>query len=301
MFSVLTPTYNRAKELPRVYESLMKQAYTDFEWIISDDGGTDQTGALVQEWQNKNPHFKITYHALEKNMGKSFAVNEGLALCQRPYTLIADSDDTFEATTLDDLKTIWQSVEKTSNSEKIGAIWTLVQDEQGQLVGEPWPKDFWQVGFEERVLNRKQPIKGEKWHCWRTEVLQKYKMYVNANSHISPGVTWNKINKDYDFLCVNVIHRTYWFTEDGIIHQKKSKLKIEKRNYYSSLFTLRNIRSLKILEHRFYRKAAFDYIKSSFYYSDTELKLMGTKKCLAWLSFLLIVPKRVFGKVFNSH
>ena len=43
-FSVFTPTYNRAHLLPRVYECLEKQTFRDFEWLIVDDGSTDNTG-----------------------------------------------------------------------------------------------------------------------------------------------------------------------------------------------------------------------------------------------------------------
>ena len=47
MLTVFTPTYNRADLLPRVYKSLLKQTYTDFEWIIVDDGSTDATQQLA--------------------------------------------------------------------------------------------------------------------------------------------------------------------------------------------------------------------------------------------------------------
>ncbi|MGY8913733.1 MAG: glycosyltransferase family 2 protein [Flavobacteriales bacterium] len=298
MFSILTPTYNRADTLERVYLSLINQTFRDFEWIISDDGSTDETAILVQEWQNIESDFIITYHVLAQNQGKSYAVNEGLALCNRPYTLIADSDDTFAPNTLSDLKIIWDGIDLTENGRKIGAIWTLVQDEEGKLVGEAWPKNFWQVSFKERVLDRKQPIIGEKWHSWRTEVLQKYNIYTNINSHIGPSVTWNRINREYDFLCINIVHRKYWFTDDGLIHEKKSKLKIEKRIYYSALLELKEVYLLDILGKKHYRQLAFNYVKSTFYYSDAKLKLNGAKGYIAWFAFLLVLPGRVSGKIF---
>lgn len=300
MFSILTPTYNRSNELPRVYDSLVKQTFRDFEWIIVDDGSTDDTAEVVRRWQSKKLDFKITYHLLPKNKGKSYAVNEGLELCKRPYTIIADSDDTFSEKTLEDLKLIWEGVEKTDNSDKIGAIWTLVEDESSKLVGEPWPKNFWQVSFEERVLNRKKPIQGEKWHCWRTEVLQNYKIYTNKNSHIGPGVTWNRINRDYDFLCVNVIHRTYWYTPNSIINQKKSKLKIEKRNYYGATLELKNQNIGNILSKRYYRNLAFKYIKSLFYYKDENLKLSNLKLVVSTLVFIYVLPSRIFDKIIKK-
>ena len=45
--TVFTPTYNRRKSLPRVFESLKRQTFRDFIWIIVDDGSTDDTKSLV--------------------------------------------------------------------------------------------------------------------------------------------------------------------------------------------------------------------------------------------------------------
>ena len=48
--TVFTPTYNRAHTLPRTYQSLCRQTCMDFEWLIIDDGSTDNTSELVKEW-----------------------------------------------------------------------------------------------------------------------------------------------------------------------------------------------------------------------------------------------------------
>ena len=47
--TVFTPAYNRAKTLPRTYESLKKQSCKEFIWLIVDDGSQDNTRELVQE------------------------------------------------------------------------------------------------------------------------------------------------------------------------------------------------------------------------------------------------------------
>ena len=60
LFTVLTPTYNRAHTLERAYRSLCEQTYQDFEWVVIDDGSTDGTRELVLGWQQE-ARFPIHY------------------------------------------------------------------------------------------------------------------------------------------------------------------------------------------------------------------------------------------------
>lgn len=297
MFSILTTTYNSGHLIHRVYDSLNNQTFTDFEWIISDDGSTDRTEEIVKKWQDES-NFKIHFHKMPKNQGKAYALNAGVDLCKKPITINADADDTFSSNTLEDLKQIWDSIDKSKEAEKIGAVWTIVQDEDGNLIGEPWPKNFWQVSFYERVLKRKRNIAGEKWHSWRTHVLQANKKFTNPNSRVSPSISWNRINKKYDFLCVNIVHRTYFKNLDGISLQKKSKLKIIKRLYYSACYELQSASLSDILRYPYYRLQAFNYIKALFNYSDKDTKISGIKLVVLLLIFLWAVPIKLFGRFF---
>ena len=52
--TIITPTYNRAHTLSRVYDSLKNQTFKDFKWIIIDDGSTDDTENLVKSFQAEN-------------------------------------------------------------------------------------------------------------------------------------------------------------------------------------------------------------------------------------------------------
>ena len=54
--TVFTPTYNRGYILNKLYESLKKQTVNKFEWLIVDDGSTDQTEQLVQSWIKTEKH-----------------------------------------------------------------------------------------------------------------------------------------------------------------------------------------------------------------------------------------------------
>lgn len=54
--TVFTPTFNRASTLHRVYDSLARQTYRDFQWIVIDDGSTDETRRVVEDFEKK-PRF----------------------------------------------------------------------------------------------------------------------------------------------------------------------------------------------------------------------------------------------------
>ena len=92
MLTILTPTYNRYHTLNKLYESLEKQSKKNFEWMIIDDGSTDNTEEIVSRWIEFQKSFKIIYIKKE-NGGKHTALNEGFKNVQTPLTFIVDSDD----------------------------------------------------------------------------------------------------------------------------------------------------------------------------------------------------------------
>lgn len=93
--SVLTPTYNRAKTLGRLYESLKKNLKygLEIEWLIMDDGSKDNTESIVKKFQEENV-FTIAYEKQE-NQGKMKALNNLVPKAQGEYLIECDSDDYF--------------------------------------------------------------------------------------------------------------------------------------------------------------------------------------------------------------
>lgn len=91
MLTIFTPTYNRAHLLPNLYQSLLNQKRVDFEWLIVDDGSTDGTEELVNQWIEEAV-LTIRYFRKE-NSGKHTAINKGVQLAKGELFLIVDSDD----------------------------------------------------------------------------------------------------------------------------------------------------------------------------------------------------------------
>ena len=89
--TIFTPTYNRAYILPKLYESLCVQSCQDFEWLIVDDGSTDNTHELVEQWMHEG---KVTIrYVSQKNGGKMRAYNKAVSLTETELFVCIDSDD----------------------------------------------------------------------------------------------------------------------------------------------------------------------------------------------------------------
>ena len=93
--SILTATYNRAKLLSKLYESILKNLneYIDVEWLIMDDGSTDNTKEAVEKFVEQNK-LEVKYF-FQENQGKMQAINNLIGNVQGDLIIECDSDDYF--------------------------------------------------------------------------------------------------------------------------------------------------------------------------------------------------------------
>ena len=87
--SVIMPVYNAEKYIGEAIESILDQTYTDFEFIIIDDGSSDGTVAAVKGYDDR----RIRFYQNEHNMGVAATLNRGLDLATGEYIARMDSDD----------------------------------------------------------------------------------------------------------------------------------------------------------------------------------------------------------------
>ena len=89
-FSIIVPVYNVEKYLKNAIESVLQQAYSNFELILVDDGSTDNCPEIIDEYASKDNRL-ISIH--QKNSGLSAARNSGLRVARGEYIVFLDSDD----------------------------------------------------------------------------------------------------------------------------------------------------------------------------------------------------------------
>lgn len=191
MISVFTPTYNRAYILPVLYQSLRRQTCHDFEWVIVDDGSTDNTEEIVCSWLKENNDFPIVYRR-QQNGGKHTAINNGVSLAQGEWFFIVDSDDYI----VDD------AIEKI-------CIWTKEQlpNEIAAVAGTKCFKDSSTIGGSvkfkgeycdcKNTERRKYGLLGDKAEVYRTDILKKYPFPVfEGEKFLSECAVWDRIALD---------------------------------------------------------------------------------------------------------
>ena len=88
--SIIVPVYNVEKYLKRCIDSILNQSFTDFELILVDDGSTDNSGKIIDEYALKDKRIKVIH---KENGGQGSARNRGLDIAKGNYIGFVDSDD----------------------------------------------------------------------------------------------------------------------------------------------------------------------------------------------------------------
>lgn len=202
-FTVFTPTYNRAHTLHRVYESLLEQTFTDFEWLVIDDGSTDNTHQVIEHLVNC-ANFPIRYDRLERNRGKHIAHNRALELANGEFLLVADSDDWIVPNALERMDHHWSRLPDTRDYCGVAG---LCADRNGEVIGDPYPLEATHSTLRERRYIHK--VKGEKWGSMLTAICKRYPFPEHIDGFVPEGVVWHDIAKTYKDYCVNEVFRIY--------------------------------------------------------------------------------------------
>ncbi len=268
VFTVFTPTYNRAHTLHRVYESLVAQTFRDFEWLVIDDGSTDKSKNLIEGWRD-DADFPIRY-IYQENQGKHVAHNRGVEEARGELFLPFDSDDACVPETLERFKYHWDDIPVEQKS-RFCAVTGLCIDQDGQLVGDKFPSDITVSNSLECYYKLK--VRGEKWGFIRTAVLREFPFPTPTHweSHIPEGVVWSKISRKYKTRFVNEPLRIYYTGHQSLSNQSSVHKMALAGKMQHTLALNEHIDYLRYAPAAFLRSAVH-YVRFSVHLGETPIK-----------------------------
>lgn len=195
--TILTPTYNRADYLPRLYESLLCQTNPDFEWLVVDDGSEDNTSSLIGRYMQEKK-IRISYEK-QQNAGKHTALNRGIPMIESELTFIVDSDDYLPEDAVD---TILSCHEEYKNTPNLCGYSFLRCHSDGRVNTAYFPEDGKIDTYLHVRINGN--IGGDKAEVFYTEILKKYPFPVFSGEKYMPeDVVWMRMSGPYQMVHIN--------------------------------------------------------------------------------------------------
>lgn len=244
--TIFTPTYNRAHTLVRTYNSLCQQTCKDFEWLIIDDGSTDNTRVVVEKWIC-NSDFKIRY-IYQENQGMHGAHNTAYKNITTELNTCIDSDDYMPVDAVENIITFWHE----NRSNKYAGIIGLDQREDGSIIGTlflPKLRETTLMSFYAKGG------KGDKKLVYRTDIVKQYPEYplFDGERYVGLAYKYMLIDQDYKLLTLNkplvivdyqadgssnMMWKQYWNNPRGFAFFRKTEMVIAptlKRRFISCI------------------------------------------------------------------
>lgn len=194
--SVIVPVYNIAKYLPKCLESIINQTYKAIEILLINDGSTDESGKICDEYAKKDDRIKVIH---QKNQGISATRNNGIKASTCDYIIFIDSDDYINE---DYIKTLYNCIEKT-NSDVASVNYNVVKTDETILFN----------GSKENNLKENELVIFEG-----TDIIKEY-----LSQKIIKNFVWNKIYKK-SVICnfkVGINYEDMAFTLEVLSKSKK--------------------------------------------------------------------------------
>lgn len=223
LFTIFTGTYNSEKIIDRVFLSLKKQTFRDFEWIVVDDCSKDDTIKKIEIFKQEIPDIDVHINIHQNNTGVSISRKEALHIAKGKYFVTWDHDDFQLENQLEIFRQLWEKYD----SQKIGNIFAKIKDQDGNLLGkeyptEPYLSDYINAHNDYIVGNRSKGNIVEHHVCAKTEcyklVLNYFEEHPNLLRGYNPngGDVWGTLAYlGYNTIYTNQVVRKYYVNEEG--------------------------------------------------------------------------------------
>ena len=185
--TIHTATFNRAYILGKAYDSLKAQTCKDFEWIITDDGSTDNTLELVHSWLEEDCGFKIIYNPLP-HVGIPRALNSGVNLSNTPWFMMLDSDDSLFPVAVEKVIGWLREIENLPDEAKVGGVGFCRCFPNGDYMKPQKPLIDSSVGYVDatHIERYKYNLNMDCCEVHKTELMKKYPFQCWENERYAP-------------------------------------------------------------------------------------------------------------------
>ena len=214
--TILTPSYNRGGALDNLFKSLQKQTSKDFEWLLIDDGSTDDTKNIVTEMQ-QSADFPVRY-IYKVNGGKHTALNVGVQQIASELTFIVDSDDTLVPNAIE---TIFEYHEKYGKQDKLCGYSFLRQYPNGEINGKPFVPDEKVGTFIDCRINAND-THADKAEVFFTKRLREYPFpEYNNEKFLGEDIVWIRMALKYQMVHINKAIYVGTYLDDGLTKNRR--------------------------------------------------------------------------------
>lgn len=287
--SIITPTFNRGNLLTKLYESLKIQTFKKFEWIVVDDGSTDNTKYLIEKFKNEKI-ININY-IYKNNGGKHTALNKAIDICTSKMFFIVDSDDILLP---DALEKIIKIDDELVDKKNFCGLSGFRADFNGNLLSNKIK--YKKVDASSIDAIYKYKLNGDKSEVFYTNILKKYKFpEFKDEKFITEATVWNKMADDGylirwfdDVLCIGE------YREDGLTN---NSLNLFLKNNLGTLYYFNQESSFKI-PILYKIKYQANYFRYGLLGKKQLFKLIKNSKCKKLI--IITIPLGVLGAVYTK-
>lgn len=277
LITVATPTYNRAVLLPRLYKSLCKQTNKNFEWLVVDDGSTDDTEVVVANMIDEK---RVDIRYIRKpNGGKHTAVNLAAIEARGELIFIADSDDWLTNDSLEAVAGVYREVR---GDESFAGVCGLDVSAEGNIIGSGLPQSL--IDATPIEIREKWQVRGDQKEVFRTEVLRQFPFPEISGERFCPeALVWNRIGAKYRLRYFDKPIYMVEYQPDGItsaITRVRMNCPISTMMTYSEWFDIAGTVKQKV-------KMALNYWRFRFCSRNNAVGISGWAKLLCVGGYVL--------------
>lgn len=270
--SVIVPVYNVEKYLDRCIKSIINQTFEDIEIILVNDGSTDRSGDICDEYKRKDSRIKVIH---QNNKGVSNARNKGILEASGDYIQFVDSDDWIE-------KEFCENVYNQIYKYNPDIIFTgfILEDDHGNLIREKIPnKNF--INSNEDLKIRVAQMYNEGLlgysftNIYRKDILDKYNIKFNESMNLFEDEEFIFNYFKYVKNAIFLENSYYHYIKYGVNEKTLSNVENKNASYFKELAFKRMFELVSDLENEDCIKLLIQIAYVQTYYRFCNIVLSG--------------------------